>query len=217
MERARARIEAIFWDVHSLTWDAGVDPEEGARRTQGIVARLTRLRARPGERVLDAGCATGEHALALARAGFAVTGVDLSAAMVRRAVRKAAAAGLTVAYRQADFNHSLPFDDGAFDRVLCVAALQCASDPTRVLAEFRRVLVPAGVLALAVKAPDVPPGAPPRAAYAARLFAPVKRWASRHARHWPADHLRTCASAAGFVVIACERAGHDLEITARAP
>ncbi len=211
------RLEALFWDVHSLTWDTGADPAARARRPQAVVARLTRLRGEPGERVLDAGCATGDHALALARAGFAVTGADLSAAMVRRAARKATAAGLAIAFRRADFNGTLPFAAAAFDRVLCVAALQCARDPGRVLAEFRRVLAPGGVLALAVKVPGAPAAEPPRHAHAAWLFAPLKRRASRHARHWPAGDLLAAAAAAGFRVTGCERVGDDLEITARAP
>ncbi len=43
-------------------------------------------------RVLDVGCGTGAHALALAAAGFAVTGLDRSAAMLAKA-REAEAAG----------------------------------------------------------------------------------------------------------------------------
>jgi hypothetical protein len=84
----------------------------------------------------------------------------------------------------------------------------------RVLAEFRRVLAPAGVLALTTKAPGIAAETPPRRAYAARLFAPLKGWASRYARHWSADELQSFAAAAGFVVAECRRTRHDVEITA---
>lgn len=36
----------------------------------------------PGQRVLDMGCGTGRHAIELARRGFSVTGVDISAGML---------------------------------------------------------------------------------------------------------------------------------------
>ncbi|MBI4609992.1 MAG: methyltransferase domain-containing protein [Candidatus Rokubacteria bacterium] len=47
-----------------------------------------------GARVLDAPCGFGRHALALARRGYKVTGVDLSEVELRRAHDRAAAAGL---------------------------------------------------------------------------------------------------------------------------
>lgn len=57
------------------------------------VALLARLFAEaavgPGSAVLDLGCGTGQHALRLARAGYRVTGVDRSAAMLRLARVKA--------------------------------------------------------------------------------------------------------------------------------
>ena len=52
--------------------------------------------------VLDIGCGTGRHAIELASRGYQVTGVDLSAAQLARARDKAAAAGVSVDFRQAD-------------------------------------------------------------------------------------------------------------------
>jgi glycine/sarcosine N-methyltransferase len=51
-----------------------------------VVARMHH----PARRLLDVGCATGGYSLALAEAGFAVTGVDLAPEMVRLARAKAA-------------------------------------------------------------------------------------------------------------------------------
>lgn len=52
--------------------------------------------------ILDIGCGTGRHAIELAKRGYQVTGVDLSEAQLARAREKAAAAGVTVDFRQGD-------------------------------------------------------------------------------------------------------------------
>jgi ubiquinone/menaquinone biosynthesis C-methylase UbiE len=48
---------------------------------------LSRVKSK-GERALDAGCGTGNYALALAQVGFHVTGIDYAAGMLARAQDK---------------------------------------------------------------------------------------------------------------------------------
>ena len=83
--------------------------------TAGLDLRWRRLAAaavvRPGDRVLDAACGTGDFALADLRAGaLEVTGLDFSPRMLERARRKAP--GLE--WVEGDLL-ALPFDDGSFD------------------------------------------------------------------------------------------------------
>lgn len=96
-----------------------------------------------------------------------------------------------------------------------------AHDPAALLGELRRVLVPVGALALAVKRADaesdVRParGGPP---IGARLFAPLKRWASRRgARHPSAGELRALVERAGFRVdrLALDARGVFVEVDGR--
>jgi 2-polyprenyl-3-methyl-5-hydroxy-6-metoxy-1,4-benzoquinol methylase len=53
-------------------------------------------------RILDIGCGTGRHSIELARRGYHVTGVDLSASMLARAKEKAKAQNVTVDFHQKD-------------------------------------------------------------------------------------------------------------------
>src|SRR5690349_9172523 len=57
-----------------------------------------------GSRVLEVGCADGCLTEALARRGFAVTGIDVSAGMVEQAQLRFREAGLEATFAVADLN-----------------------------------------------------------------------------------------------------------------
>jgi SAM-dependent methyltransferase len=70
--------------------------------------------------IVDWGCGTGNHTIQLAAAGYTMTGVDLSAAMLRVARRKVAA-GLDIRFIEGDIRDvQLP---GQFDAGLCMFAV----------------------------------------------------------------------------------------------
>lgn len=69
-------------------------------------------------RILDIGCGTGRHAIELARRGYQVTGLDLSASQLARAREKALAAGVQPAFEQRDAR--APHHVAAFDLVLMI-------------------------------------------------------------------------------------------------
>lgn len=109
---------------------------------------LAELRLQPGSRVLDAGCGPGTQSLAVARAvpGAGVVGVDASEVMVAEAARRAADAGLDVAFEVADAA-ALPFPGASFDAVLAQTLYEHVPDPAAVTAELRRVTRPGGRVA----------------------------------------------------------------------
>ncbi|MGH3211975.1 MAG: class I SAM-dependent methyltransferase, partial [Trebonia sp.] len=80
-------------------------------------------------------------------AGAAVTGIELSPAMLAIARQRAADLGRDVTLREADAEH-LPFGDASFDTVTCALALCTIPSPAAAIGEMRRVLAPGGRLLL---------------------------------------------------------------------
>jgi demethylmenaquinone methyltransferase/2-methoxy-6-polyprenyl-1,4-benzoquinol methylase len=116
--------------------------------TAGLDLRWRRIAAaavvRPGDRVLDAACGTGDLAIAAARAGAGeVVGVDFSGRMLERARRKSR----TIEWVQGDIL-ALPFPDGSFDAATVGFGIRNVADLERGLRELRRTLRPGGRLAV---------------------------------------------------------------------
>jgi demethylmenaquinone methyltransferase/2-methoxy-6-polyprenyl-1,4-benzoquinol methylase len=97
----------------------------------------------PGDEVLDACCGTGDLAIAAARAGGRVTGLDFSDEMLARARRKAPA----IEWVQGDLLE-LPFPDERFDAATVGFGVRNVQDLHRAVSELRRVLRPGGGLAI---------------------------------------------------------------------
>lgn len=99
----------------------------------------------PGARVLDTGCGNGKLLAPLERAGFAVTGIDLSrdALLSIKSEHHGLIEGDVI---------NLPFKDGTFDAVVCHDVLQHLMESERVEAimEMKRALADRGVLFLEV-------------------------------------------------------------------
>jgi demethylmenaquinone methyltransferase/2-methoxy-6-polyprenyl-1,4-benzoquinol methylase len=109
--------------------------------------RLIQLAAiQPGEPALDVCCGTGDVALALARAGAEVTGIDFSEPMLAVARRRSAESGTDkVQFLQGDALR-LPFPDASFAVVTISYGLRNLADFQAGLAELDRVLRPGGRL-----------------------------------------------------------------------
>jgi demethylmenaquinone methyltransferase/2-methoxy-6-polyprenyl-1,4-benzoquinol methylase len=115
--------------------------------TMGLDRRWRRLAAasavRPGDRVLDAACGTGDLAIAAREAGGEVTGLDFSERMLERARRKSDA----IEWVRGDLL-ALPFEDAAFDAATIGFGIRNVDDLDAGLRELARVVRPGGRLAV---------------------------------------------------------------------
>jgi ubiquinone/menaquinone biosynthesis C-methylase UbiE len=132
----------LGWRRYFQATAGSYDDEGFTRGTDNEVAELwTLLGLQPGERLLDVGCGTGRHAVALAAMGVAVTGVDLSSAMLERARARAAAAGVEVELVEADAR-DLPTGLEPYDVAICLCegAFCLVADGAEPLAHDRAIL-----------------------------------------------------------------------------
>jgi cyclopropane fatty-acyl-phospholipid synthase-like methyltransferase len=102
--------KTFFTAPVNLFWERMMPPEA----TEADLGFLLRhLGAIPPARILDVPCGSGRHALGLARAGYRVTGVDLSDDAIIRASATAREAGLPARFIKKDmrdFEAEEPFD-----------------------------------------------------------------------------------------------------------
>ncbi len=104
-----------------------------------------RLRSRPLSRVLEIAAGTGVVTRALASVlpeSVSIVATDLNQAMLDHA--SAVGTKRAVEWRQADAMQ-LPFQDGAFDAVVCQFGAMFFPDKSKAFSEARRVLRPGGV------------------------------------------------------------------------
>ena len=106
-----------------------------------------------GWRVLDVACGSGNAAIAAARCGCDVVGIDYVAALLERGRRRAEAEGVTIDLLEGDAE-AIPFLDGSFDAVLSVYGSMFAPNQDRAAAELMRVCRPGGRIGLATWTPD---------------------------------------------------------------
>jgi cyclopropane fatty-acyl-phospholipid synthase-like methyltransferase len=136
----------FFTELPNAFWRAAVPPEMTVAEVDFIL-RVSGLS--PEARVLDVPCGSGRHTLELARRGYQVTGLDVSAEAVEHARNAAAAERLAVDLRLGDMR-TLPADIRV-DAAVCMgnAFGYLDHDGTRkFLADLAGLVAPGGTLIL---------------------------------------------------------------------
>ena len=124
------------YDLLNRVMTGGIDTRWRRRAVRGADIR-------PGHRVLDLACGTGDLARDALRAGASVVGVDFAAKMLRRAQVRVP----QCPWVRAD-GLQIPARTDSFDAALCGFALRNFTDQQETLRECARVLKPGAKLAL---------------------------------------------------------------------
>jgi len=140
----------FMYDRESAAWERRRYEPEHRELVERTADELANVIAPPGP-VADLGCGPGAHALALARRGYDVVGVDGSPRMVEVARTRAARDEVDATFDVHDVSAPLRFADASLGGVLAILVLQhlrsrprhhVAHVPEPVLAAARSLLSP---------------------------------------------------------------------------
>src|SRR5688500_4022031 len=156
----RSMPQAAAFDRMAADYDRSFTASAIGRRMRAAVWRRLDATFRPGERVLELNCGTGEDAVHLARRGVRVVATDISSAMLAKARSKVERAGVAesvelVQLRIEDLsNRPIP---GSFDGVLSnFGGLNCVDNLSGAGRALAAMLRPGARALLCVMGPAVP-------------------------------------------------------------
>lgn len=138
-----------FWNQEAATFDH--EPDHGLL-DPGVYDAWQRLLvaylpSTPAT-ILDIGCGTGSISVLLAKLGHAITGLDLSPAMITHAAEKAKSANQCITFMVGDAadpqftNQPLTYQQ--FDLIICRHILWALPNPELVLQRWAELLTPEG-------------------------------------------------------------------------
>ncbi len=135
------------------TWMAGDFGEIARLNARGAEDFVNRLNLKPGAKVLDVACGTGNQSIPAARAGAQVTGLDIAPNLVQQARQRAESEKLKIEFVEGDAE-KLPYDAGQFDVVMSMFGAMFAPRPDVVASELKRVCRPGGLIAMGNWTPE---------------------------------------------------------------
>ncbi len=160
----------------------------------------------PHDRTLDLGC--GDGRLSAELLCERLVGADVAQVALDRAVGRLPGAELV----RVQVDSPLPFEDNAFDLILCAETIEHVRDLQLLLSEARRVLVPGGTLAVTTPAHGRLTGLAIAARGFERRFDPL----TPHLRFFTRRSLGTLLDEMGFEVVSLiTRAGTLLAVATR--
>ncbi len=115
------------WDKIAPLWNKNKKIPFGDDEKGNLFSKV--IDSKSDERILDLGCGSGRNFISIKEVGFrgALYGVDFSFEMLRYAKKNAEELGMSVILKRSKTS-DLDFEDGFFDKVLCIATLHCVEN-----------------------------------------------------------------------------------------
>jgi S-adenosylmethionine-dependent methyltransferase len=216
-ERAQSSPRAnTAFTGHEGRWQARLGKLRDVVRQELVTRQLTAELAPPPVRIIDLGCGQGTQAVALARRGYEVTGVDASADLLARFERDLAAEPAEVRSR-VRVEYGLIEDWAERSRVspagtvLCHGVLMYAADPDPLLRAVAALTPPGGMTSLLVRNGD---GLAMRPGLLGDWTACAEALSSSGGPVTYANRIGVTARADRLADLTERLAGHGLEVTA---
>lgn len=172
------------WNERVDWWDEM--SEANARsdaRARDLDRTATALALEPGARLLDAGCGTGQYAIAFAKRGYVVSAIDIAPAMIERARQHATHEGVAIDWRVGDYAALIAADE-PYDAIHARVSLHFAASVSETLAALARALKPTGRLYV-----SVPGAASPIYSSVWRRFLPSEPQTIQYITPWDLERL----------------------------
>lgn len=141
------------WNERASNWNANSKEmwETGSRKD---IVSFFKSVVPLGAKVCDFGCGDGYGSMKLVRAGYHITGIDVSKEMILKA--KGLADGTGAEFMKGDIS-KVDFNENAFDAVIAINSLEWTEDPLGVMKEIKRVVKVGGYACIGILGPTSMP------------------------------------------------------------
>jgi ubiquinone/menaquinone biosynthesis C-methylase UbiE len=136
-----------------MMWSAGDYPEIARRIEQAAEVLVEAVGAGDGVELLDVATGSGNVAIAAARAGANVTGLDLTPELLEVARSRATGAGLEISFVEGDAEQ-LPFENDSFDLITSCFGVIFAPRHEQAVSELVRVARPGATIGITAWTPE---------------------------------------------------------------
>ncbi|SFB25688.1 MULTISPECIES: bifunctional 2-polyprenyl-6-hydroxyphenol methylase/3-demethylubiquinol 3-O-methyltransferase UbiG [unclassified Bacillus (in: firmicutes)] len=141
------------WNERSAIWHSKSKDmwESGSRKD---VVPFFQSIVPTGSSIWDFGCGDGYGTIKLAKAGYHVTGIDVSEEMISTA--REMAKGINAHFLKGNIA-KVDIDRSSIDAVIAINSLEWTENPLEVLMEMKRVIKPSGYACIGILGPTAMP------------------------------------------------------------